>query len=486
MRTIRAVLETSVRMYSNRIALQFGGERLTYHQLYDHVTNVACHLKVLGITPDDTVVLLFQNTPACVIGFLALAWLSTSVIPLEPASPYELESTLEDAKFSAVLGCDLTLSRLKSLRCRYDCSFIDIMELLPRPCVGLIPSEPLPSDRAFIYHYTSGSMGKPKAALHSQVNLISGGIIYRQTYHIQPEDSILAAVPLMHSYGMGGGLASSLVSGSRLVLVERFVPNQLVQTLSAERITILLAVPFMYDMMARCHLRGTPDLSALRVCLSSGARLLPDVAQCFRNRFHKPIYQIYGSTETGIIASQWPRDQGWPEHSVGCPVMGSYVRIVDENGRNLPASEVGSLLVRTPAMFAGYSNHPDATARAFQDGWYVTGDMAWQDVQDCLYLIGRKDTFINVAGKKVNPLEVEEVLLCHPKVREAVVFGSDAGSGGECVQAAVVLRGEASEAKLIAFCRERLAPYKVPGHIESSSELPRVGLGKVRRAVPVP
>ncbi|CAG0955970.1 partial fatty-acyl-CoA synthase, partial [Anaerolineae bacterium] len=384
------------------------------------------------------------------------------------------------------LGSDSALAQLRHFFTQYNCAMITADELFieHHPSGDLIHTKLDSSKKTFVYHYTSGSTGRPKAALHSQTNLINGGIIYKQTYRINSEDSILAAVPLLHSFGMVAGLITALMSGARLVLIERFIPQRLVKTLAEEKITILLAVPFMYDLMARCNLLKVPDLSALRVSLSSGGQLLPDVAKKFRERYHKPVYQVYGCTEMGVIAMQWPNASEWPEHSVGCPGMGISVRIVDENGRDVLAKEVGNLLVKTPAMFAGYFGHPDATAQAFQDGWYVTGDMAWQDDQGRLYLAGRKDTFINVGGKKVNPLEVEQVLLSHSGVKEAVVFGSDAGSGGEQVYATVVPVGQVSETELIAFCRAHLAFYKVPSHIEFVKELGKTGMGKIPRVQP--
>ena len=484
--TIRSVLESATQLHSERPALQSEDVRLTYRELTNSVASMAQYLQRLGITADDTVVLFLGNTPSCVLCFLALAWLNAAVIPLEPeasSSSYILNLIFRDILVTAVLGERSNTAPLRHAFMHRARAFINILDLPVDSSTVLsrFHDEPIPFERVFLYHYTSGSTGEPKAALHSQANLVRGGIIYKQTYQLRPQNSILVAVPLAHSFGMVAGLVASLVSGSTLVLARRFIPHQVVETLAKEEITVLIAVPFVYELLARCYLRETPDLRALSVSLSSGAPLLPDVAGRFRDRYHKPIYQVYGTTETGVIAAQWPRSKEWPQESVGCPVMDVLVRIVDEDGVDLPANKVGTLLVKNSTMFSGYYKHPDITTKAFQEGWYITGDMAWLDTARHLYLTGRKETFVNVGGKKVNPYEVEKVLLGHPMVEDAVVYGEDAGSGGQEVQAAVVLRGEVSVSVLMQFCRERLPSYKVPSHVEFVATLPRTSLGKVRR-----
>jgi len=451
------------------------------------VAGMAQYLQDQGVTSDDKVVLFFRNTPASILYFLALAWLNVKVIPLEPAvsSAHNLDLIFREVPFIAILGDHPEIARSAQTLAKQGCSFInmanDVMSL--HGSAILINVESVSSEEVFLYHYTSGSTGRPKAALHSQANLVRGGIIYKQTYQLWLEDSILVAIPLAHSFGLVAGLVASLVSGSRLVLVERFVPRLVIETLAKEGITVFVAVPFIYDLLARCHLRETPDLSMLRICLSSGAPLLPSIAKKFKHRYHKQIHQVYGTTETGVIAAQWPWKEAWPEGSVGYPLMDALVRIVDEDGKDLPTKKPGILLVKNSTMFMGYHKHGDATAKAFQEGWYITGDIAWQDDMGHLYLSGRKETFINVGGKKVNPLEVEEVLLAHPMVKEAIVYGGDAGSPGEQVRAAVVLRGQVLVSELVQFCRERVAFYKVPCHIEFVAALPKRSLGKTRRGL---
>lgn len=482
-KTIQSVLETSARLNPDAIALSWKDQQITYRQLLDLVTTMTHFLQSEGIAPNDTVVLIFQSTLSCIIAFLALARLNTRVIPLEPeTTSYNLESIFEDIPFTAIVGERSKIVQVTQPFTNRDYSIIDVANLPESTGIlsGTVHAVTVSPDSVFLYHYTSGSTGKPKAALHSQANLVKGGMIYKQTFRIHPEDRILLTVPLAHSFGMIGGLVASLVSGSRLVLIERFVPRTVMEILSKEKITILIASPLIYAVLARITLDTSPDLSKLRVCLSSGARLSPSVAEGFRNRYGKMIFQVYGSTETGAITAHYPRDGAWPESSVGCPLKGVEVRIVDDNGHDLPPNKAGNILVMTSTMFTGYHGY-EATVGLIQNGWYITGDVGWVDSAGHLYLSGRKDTFINVGGKKVNPHEVEEVLLGHPMVKEALVYGKDAGTAGEQVQAALVLSGEVSVNELIQFCRERLAFYKTPCQVKVVEVLPKTRLGKVRR-----
>jgi long-chain acyl-CoA synthetase len=485
MRTLRDILEASARAYSSRTAIQLGSEQLTYAQLHDQVIGTAAQLQQLDISAESTAVLVFQNTPACIRCFLALAYLHAAVVPVgAEVSAREIEAIVEDIPRAAVFAPAALLAQLRAGYTRQCPPCIALEQLSPSDgCPADVPVAD-PADRVFLYHYTSGSTGKPKAAMHSQVNLVNGGIIYHNTYSIRPDTTLLVPIPLHHSFGMVAGLVSTLVSGARLLLVERFIPNRLVELLARERASLLLGVPLIYDLMSRCALPYPPDLGALRVCLSSGAPLASETAQRFQSRYQQAIYQVYGSTETGVIAAHWPGQDPWPAQSVGHPLIGVQVRVVDDDGHDVPADADGDLLVKTPSMFRGYLHHPELTASRFRDTWYLTGDMARRDRRGCLYLVGRKDTFINVGGKKVNPAEVEEVLLSCRAVREALVFGADAGNDGQYVCATVALSEGVSEEELIAFCRRSLAAYKVPHHIEIVDELPRTSMGKVRRVQP--
>ncbi len=482
MYTIESMIRSSATAYPERIALQLGETRISYRDLWTLVSQLAFHLRYERGLDQKTVGLVFQNTIPCIISFLALGCAGARVIPLTPEiAPHELETIAKDIPCETLLGEQQALARLEQITSQYHYTVLDCATLLDqvrtRAAVAL-PETTIPDDAIFLYHYTSGSSGKPKAALHSQRNLVVGAQLYQQVFCIGPDDSTLISIPLAHSFGMIGGMLATLTSGARLILFPRFIPARIVELLGAERVSILISVPLAYDLIVRSRI-GTVDLRNLRICLSSGAPLPQSTAEKFQELYNLPIYQVYGSTESGVIAAQWP-GMNWPEGAIGAPLPGVELCIVDDTGNPVEVGTPGTLLVRTPAMFFGYHNQAQATNDAFVDGWYRTGDIACRDASGFLYLTGRKDTFINIGGKKVNPLEVEEVLMAHPAVVDALVYGQEAGSS-EQVYAAVVTEQPVSLVELLHFCRERLAAHKVPAHIEFLAGFPKTSSGKTQR-----
>ncbi|MGX8909681.1 class I adenylate-forming enzyme family protein [Streptomyces netropsis] len=480
-------------------ALRSGEEALTFGALRQAVLATARRLRHHAPPTGGTAVLLFDNTPECAVAFLAAAYTGTRLVPLEPdTGEARLLALRRELGPLTVIGHE---AKLRALRLpgaasadRWQGGGLLPVEApsggTPAPRPDGAPVPPAGPDVPFLYQYTSGSTGEPKAAVHSQRDLVHGGEIYAHTYGITAADRILAAVPLLHSFGMVAGLVTALFTGAELVLPGRFVPAKLLRTVRERACTVLVTTPLACDLLARSAAadRGQPPLpGSLRLCLSSGAALPAPVADRFREHCGLRVQQIYGSTEAGIIAAQRVADES-ADRGVGRPVRGVRIRLVDERGQDVPPGATGSLWVRTPAMFTHYLDRPGPTGQAFRDGWYVTGDMARTDSEGRLHLVGRKDSFINVGGKKVNPTEVEEVLLAHPAVAEAVVWG-ERGEGGagadgvsERVRATVVTRAPLSAAELAAHCRGRLLPHQVPGGVEFVASLPKSPLGKIRRA----
>lgn len=462
------------------LALWQGKRQLNYQQLLQRVRSTAAGFARLGLS-NAAVALLFQNTIDCVITFLALAWLQARLVPLEPEiSSERLVEMQEEIGFSWLAGHSMALRAFASSPLQVQRVPID-----ERADQADLDDEFAPvmhqPDTVFVYHYTSGSTGLPKAAMHSQENLIRGGLIYQATFHIKTTDRILAAVPVLHSFGMVGGMIAAIVTGASLILCERFVPRRVLQLASDVGATMLLAVPLMYDLMSLAQPPASLDLSALRLCLSTGGALPEAVTKRFLSCSGKEIYHVYGSSESGIISAQRPSDAAETRFSVGQLVEGVEARAIDGAQQVLPAGEEGILEVRTPAMFQGYLNNSQATAGVLHDGWYRSQDIGRVQEEGYLYLCGRKETFINVGGKKVNPLEVELVLCAHPSVKEAVVWGAVTENASESVRASVVLSAPVSVADIIAFCRTRLPVYQVPVSLAIVSNLPRTAMGKIQR-----
>lgn len=489
--TLGGLLDSAARARPEAVAVRCEDDVLTYGELREKVRATARRFRSHGLTEHATTGLLLENTPDCVVALLAAAHLGLHLVPLEPGTPGSQLTVLQDQLGPMpVVGHTARLTTLNGFKDQdpHDRTLVPVEDPDDTPSREPDRDEPPATtapDAPFLHQYTSGSTGEPKAAVHTQRNLANGGDIYARAYGITEDDRILAAVPLLHSFGMVAGLVTALRAGAQLVLLRRFSPARLLRALDQHACTVLVAAPMVYDLTTRAAAAGSspprpPD--TLRLCLSSGAALPPAVAQRARERLGLDIQQVYGCTEAGVIAARRPEDGTGTDLGVGRPMPGVRVRVVDERGHEVPRGEEGALLVRTPAMFTHYLGHPEATRRAFRDGWYETGDVARLGPEGHLHLVGRRDSFINVGGKKVNPLEVEQVLLAHPSVAEAVVWGETTDSTGERVRATVVAGAPLSATELTSYCRARLLPHQVPAEVHFVASLPKSSMGKVRRA----
>ncbi|OAR23988.1 hypothetical protein A8W25_16085 [Streptomyces sp. ERV7] len=494
--TLWELIDRAVRLSPAATAVRQGTRALTFRELADRVETTARRLRTrLPADGGGTVGLLFENTVESTVAFLGALYAGVPLTPLEPDSTEpHLLGVHRDLGPLHLVGRQARLSTLAppaatSLAARWQGGvLIDVDELTARPGAAA-PSAPLPApppDAPALYQYTSGSTGEPRAAVHSQHDLVRGGEIYARTYGITPADRILAAVPLLHSFGMVAALATALHARAELVLLGRFAPAEMLRALHQHACTIVVGTPLAYDLAARSAASRSETSrpgDTVRLCLSSGAALPPAVADRFAQHCGPAVQQVYGSTEAGVVAAQLPQPDGTADAGVGRPVPGVRIRLVDEEDRPVPPGGTGALLVRTPAMFTHYLGHPGPSERAFRDGWYVTGDLARLDGDGRLHLVGRKESFINVGGKKVNPLEVEAALLAHPAVAEAVVWGEVVEEQtSERVRAAVVPCSPLSGAAITAHCRDRLLAHQVPATIEFVASLPKTSLGKIRRA----
>jgi long-chain acyl-CoA synthetase len=350
---------------------------------------------------------------------------------------------------------------------------------------GAPPAQPGLDDDA-VYQYSSGSTGRPKRAPRTHRHLRAEADAYAAAIGLRPEDSIFCTIALFHTYGMGCCLLAAVRSGAALVLFEN--PNPFVlqrgralALLERERATVFPGVPFTFRVLAEASEEA--DLSSLRLCFSAAAALPRSTFNAFRERFGVPVRQLYGCTEAGCVTVNVDDDAVATAASVGTPLEGVELRIVDEAGQPVEDGHIGDVLVRSVAMTPGYADAAELNADAFRDGWFASGDRGRIDETGRLFLTGRVKRLIDVRGDKVDPVEVEDVLAVHPKVAEVVVVGVESDvPGEETVKAVVVPAGDAHERELIRYCRERLADYKVPSRVEFLDEIPTGPGGKVLRS----
>ena len=354
-------------------------------------------------------------------------------------------------------------------------------------------AEVRPPDLALLV-YTSGTTGSPKGAMVLHSNAAFNAGVYQAWMGITPADAILGMAPLFHITGLISGLAVMAWSGAPLVLFHRFDAAQGLRLARTWNATISVAAVTAYLALLNHAADPAPGRPFLTKCYSGGAPVAPAIPEQFQRRFGVYIHNVYGLTESTSpshavpLGGQAPVDAASGALSIGVPIPGLEARIVSiENPeREVPTGEAGELALRGPMMFAGYWNRPDETARAFVDGFFLTGDIAVMDALGWFYIVDRKKDMIVASGFKVWPREVEDILYQHPAVREAAVIGVPDPYRGENVKAFVALKpGHGADAgEIIQFCRDRISAYKVPREVEFIEELPKTATGKfLRRAL---
>ena len=345
-----------------------------------------------------------------------------------------------------------------------------------------------PDDIAFLT-YTSGTTGPPKGAMTTHGNVVFNARTYRDWVGLTSDDVVLGVAPLFHVTGLVAHIAVSLLVGAPLVLMYRLDPAVTIETIHAEQATFTVGSITVFIALMNAPNADRVALASLTKIYSGGAPIPPSTVTAFRAAFGHYIHNVYGMTETTSpshcvpLGTEAPVDTASGALSVGLPVYDTVVRIVDDNGADVPVGEVGELVVTGPQVVAGYWNKPEETAAAMPGGSLRTGDVGYMDAGGWFYIVDRKKDQINAGGYKVWPREVEDVLYEHEAVREAAVVGVPDPYRGESVTAFVSLRPgrTVSESDLIAFAKQRMAAYKYPRRIEFLDEVPKTVTGKLLR-----
>jgi len=477
------LLDRPARERPHHTALVHGDVRLTYAELAELSARVAHGLAARGIRAGDAVALVLGNTPAFVAGFFGITGLGGIAAPLNPSFKRdELEFCFRACGVKAAItnGQGAAVCRrvaresetpIQVIVTGADADGAVSFERLVEGNGPVALDYRLPSEDA-VYQFSSGSTGRSKRLARTHLQLSAEAETY--TEWVRPDDRVFCAVPLFHTYGMGCCLLSAMRNGATLIMQEDPNPFVLTRGRAAELIeregaTVFPGVPFNFRLLAEAP--GAMDLSSLRLCFSAGTALPQSTFDAFHERFGLSVRQLYGCTEAGTLTINLDPDPVATAASVGRPTGRVAVNVVD--------SEV---VVRSPALTRGYSGMEELNRQVFRDGWYFTGDLGRLDDEGRLYLLGRKKRLIQVAGHKVDPVEVEDVVVAHPRVRDVVVVGVEGRvEGEEAVKAVVVPDGGLRERDLIHFCQERLAGYKVPQIVECRDEIPKSPLGKVLR-----
>lgn len=473
--------------YGDRPAVKLDEYVLSYRQLYQQASAVAGDLRAQGVLPGDRVGLVLPNLPAYPVLFYGALLAGAVAVPMNPLlNAREVEYYLTDSGMTLVYGLEGSDTVVSAAAAKVGIRSVSVPATGPTNLSGRPIHEP--ADRAdddtAVILYTSGTTGKPKGAELTHRNLSTNATTTVDTLiRVGPDDVILGCLPLFHVFGLTCGLNAAVKAGALLTLVPRFEAAKALQVLARDRVTVLEGVPTMYAAMLHSPDAENADMSSLRTCITGGAPMPVEILRSFENTFGCEIYEGYGLSETAPIACfNQPGHQRRPG-TIGIPVRGCTLRIVDDSGEDVPDGVPGEIAIQGENLMKGYWRRPEATAEAIPDGWFRTGDIATRDRDGYYTIVDRKKDLIIRGGYNVYPREVEEVLYEHPCVAEAAVIGIDHAVLGEEVGAAVALKhgvhAEAEELK--AFVRGRLAAYKYPREIWFVDSLPKGPTGKILR-----
>ncbi len=506
-------------------ALAYFGRNLTYGALAEHAARLAQGFRNMGVAPGERVAFLLPNCPQSVIAYHAVMRLGAVAVPLNPLlSPKELNYQLADSGARRLVVLDHLLPKVEETRARAELARVIVTGLadyLPWPLKWLYPFQarrrglatgfkpgpgllawgdllksrplevpPVPGPRdVAVLLYTGGTTGVPKAASLTHANLLANvaqinAWLPRVRYGAE---RVVGLLPFSHSFGLTVCLNWPLSQGAMIIVLPRFEIGMFLRALKRYRPTMLPGVPTLFVALINHPDLPRYDLTSLWACISGSAALPLEVRDRFEAATGCRILEGYGLTEAGPVTHINPIDGRRPPGSIGLPLPGTAVRIVDqETGvRELPVGEVGELVLQGPQVMPGYWQNPGESALALRNGWLYTGDLARMEADGYFYIVERKKDMIISGGYNIYPREVEEVLYQHPGVKEAVALGVPDAYRGEVVKVVIVPRdgSQPTPEEIQAFCRPQLAAYKVPKIIEFRRELPKSQVGKVLRRV---
>jgi acyl-CoA synthetase (AMP-forming)/AMP-acid ligase II len=499
---IRDILARNARIYPDRIALILGGESIPYRELAARVALRAAALRSIGIGKGDRVAVLTRNSPSYMELLYAVTQVGGVLLPLnEQLIARELAAILRHADAKAVFFSEAY--REVAGRLRAELPSHARFSVLDGPLAGTgglpgteaIPDAP-PGDAApltdsdiAILVYTGGTSGTPRGAMLSHGNLVAASVSAALELGLSRNDVYLSCTPLPFMAGTGRLLRFQYMGGTIVILPE-FDPEEVLLTIERSKITHLLLTPTMMARILDFPSASRFNLATLKMVLYGGASIPIQLQKRAIRFFRCGLVQSYGQVESsGVLTFLHAEDHSLDESapymrklmSVGKESIGVEVRVVDESGREVAPNQVGEVVARGPNVFQGYFRDPAATSEVLRDGWLHTGDVASIDEEGYIYIVDRKRDTLMVGGISVAPREIEDVIEEHPAVREAAVIGRPDYDLGEVPIAVVALRegARAGADAILAYCRENMAPFKVPRQVEFIPSLPRNSQGKV-------
>jgi len=494
MSTLIHALRESAHRYPDRPAIIAGSTVLDHRRFGELSDRVAAGLAARGIAPGERVALYCPNSPEFALAYAGIVKAGATVVPINLlVNVEEIAYILGDAGVKALVyhaALAPTVERALEAGPKPEFSVliggaaVDAVawdDLLagagPVPEPGLDPAEAVAA-----ILYTSGTTGFPKGAMLTHRNLYANTQSVREAMHWRPgEDRVLVVLPMFHAFAATVGMLTPLTNGCAFVPLPRFEPEAVAEAIAAQSVTVFLGVPSMYSVLLRLKDERVPCFRTLRFCVSGGAALPVEVLRRFESKFGVAIYEGDGPTECSPVTCVNPIGGLVKPGTVGLPIPGVEMRIVDDAGNELPRGLVGEIAVRGANVMKGYWNRPEETREVMRDGWLLTGDLGTCDEDGYFSIVDRKKDLIIVNGMNVYPRMIEEVLHRYPGLREAAVVGELNELHGEVPVAYVAVDGADGEtqAGLRAFCREHLGRHQVPKRFELVEALPRNAAGKI-------
>jgi len=486
---IKEMLEKTAREVPQRTAIVFGSERVSYRELDEGANRIANALISLGLEKGDHVAILMSYAPEWIINYFGVVKAGGIVVILNAMlKAPEFDALLRDSD-SKILITEKSFAEMLSsilpniplLKHVLEVDSDSYKEMMAGSS-AMSPVVDIRDDDESSIIYTSGVLGKQKGVVHTHSSLMTAATIVAPGLGQEREDISIGMIPFFYALGLLVVALISFMKGSTIVILSRFTPKNLLETIEREKATMLIGVPAMFNALAMLddETLKSYDLSSLRVALTAGAKASAHLMKALEEKFGLTLCEIYGTTEA--LATTLGDIRNRKLGTAGKPV--EEIKIVDDNDNEVPQGEVGEIIARSPQMMKGYYKIPDLTAQVFKNGWFHSGDLVRMDEDGYIHYIEKKSFIIvTSAGVKIPPTEVEDVLLKHPSVAEVAYVGVMDELKGQIPTLFVVPKeGQSITKKGIRdFCRQSLANYKLPHRIELVESLPKTGSGKIDR-----
>jgi long-chain acyl-CoA synthetase len=484
----------SARTHPDRAALRLGDDITSYRELDEDSARVAGLLHDRGVKPGDRVGIMLPNTPEFALVYFGVLRAGAVVVPMNPLlKAREVGYYLGDSGARLMFGWPAFAADAQAGAEQADAEAIIVepggfraVLASAQPADEVVDRD---GDDTAVILYTSGTTGQPKGAELTHANLTRNTeVTQTDLLRLTADDVIFGGLPLFHAFGQTCTLNTAVAAGACLTLLPRFDAAQALRILAEHRVTVFAGVPTMYSALLHRPDRDSYDVSRLRLCFTGGAAMPVEVLRAFEAAFDCVVLEGYGLSETSPVASFNHPDRERKPGTIGTPISGVEMRIVDENGNELPRGETGEIAIRGHNVMKGYWRRPEATAAAIRDGWFSTGDIGRVDEDGYFSIVDRKKDLIIRGGYNVYPREIEEVMHEHPAVAEVAVIGLPHPDLGEEIGAAVALKPDATATadELRDHVKRQVAAYKYPRKVWIVDALPKNATGKIVKREIVP